>query len=153
VNATFRPLLDPRTNAAARLIRPILSGLLAVVAINAFAGGVYGFQGAEGVPAEWLEGTPFKTYFFPSLVLFAVVGGFALVATVGVLARRPWGRVSALGSGFVLATWMTVQLWMIGYVSWMQPCFVVIAVLVLVLAWALPRPATATAAGSRAQER
>ena len=57
------------------IIRYTLGVLLAFGALNAFGGGYYGMQGAEGVPLEWLEGSPFKDYFLPGLILFAVVGG------------------------------------------------------------------------------
>lgn len=60
--------------------RSLLCGLLLFMAVNAFAGGVYGVCGAPGVPTEWLEGTPFRTYFVPALVLFVMVGGSCLVA-------------------------------------------------------------------------
>ena len=53
-------------------IRLVLGGLLAFGALNAFGGGVYGLSGAEGVPLELLEGSPFKTYFVPSLILMAI---------------------------------------------------------------------------------
>jgi hypothetical protein len=55
--------------------RYVLGSLLAFGALNAFAGGYYGMSGAEDVPKEWLEGSPFDNYFIPGFVLFIVVGG------------------------------------------------------------------------------
>lgn len=66
-------------------IRYVLGGLLAFGALNAFGGGYYGLSGAKGVPTEWLEGSPFSDYTFPSVILLAVVGGSFLVAAVAVL--------------------------------------------------------------------
>jgi hypothetical protein len=50
-------------------IRTLLGALLTVGALNAFAGGYYGLSGAEGVPREWLAGSPFRDYFVPSVIL------------------------------------------------------------------------------------
>jgi hypothetical protein len=66
----------------ANAFRYVLGSLLAFGALNAFAGGYYGMSGAEDVPKEWLEGSPFDDYFIPGLVLFVVVGGSSLAATI-----------------------------------------------------------------------
>ncbi len=65
-----------------RVFRIILGILLAFAALNAFGGGYYGMNGAPGVPVEWLEGTPFSCYFYPGLILFVIVGGAFLTASV-----------------------------------------------------------------------
>jgi hypothetical protein len=70
-------------------IRNILGVVLTVLALNAFGGGWYGMAGAEGIPVDWLRGSLFQSYFFPSLILFVVVGGsflFAATAIIGLLA-------------------------------------------------------------------
>ncbi len=122
-----------------RLARHTLVTLLALVAINALGGGVYGIAGAEDVSTEWLSGTPFRDYLVPSLILFVVVGGSSLVAAIAVFLRHRSARPAAFGAGTVLLVWMAVQLALIGYVSWLQPTFVAVAFLVLILAGLLPR--------------
>jgi hypothetical protein len=67
-------------------IRCSLGALLAFGAVNAFGGGYYGLSGAEGIPTEWLHGSPFRDYFVPSLILLIVVGGSFVVASVAVFA-------------------------------------------------------------------
>ena len=116
------------------MIRYLLGGLLAFGALNAFAGGYYGLSGAAGVPIEWLAGTPFSDYTIPSLILFVVVGGSLLVATVAVFARARIARAAALAAGAILLVWIAVQVAMIGYVSWMQPATAIGGLLVLLLA-------------------
>jgi hypothetical protein len=117
-----------------------LGALLAFGALNAFAGGYYGLSGAAGIPTEWLEGGPFASYLVPSLVLFAVVGGSFLAAAIAVFARLRAARLLAFGAGAIVLGWITVQLAIIGYVSWMQPTTAVAGLLVLALAWLLPCP-------------
>jgi hypothetical protein len=67
--------LRMRTQTRSNVARYTLGGLLALVAVNAFGGGYYGLAGAEGIPREWLAGSPFHSYFVPSLFLLVVVGG------------------------------------------------------------------------------
>ena len=120
-------------------VRIALGVLLAFGALNAFGGGYYGMSGAEGVPKEWLEGTPFDDYFIPSLILFLVVGGSFLAAAIAVFADLRVARAAALIAGAVVLAWLTVETAMIGYVSWMQPVTAIGALLVLALAWLLRR--------------
>lgn len=93
-------------------------------------------SGGAGVPTEWLEGSPFRTYFVPSLILFFVVGGSFGVAAIAVLFRRTFAGLSAYVAGVVAIMWIGTQVAIIGYVSWLQPAVVGIAVGVLVLNWA-----------------
>ena len=119
--------------------RRALGALLAFVALNAFGGGLYGAAGAEGVSTEWLRGTPFRDYLIPSVLHFVAVGGSCLLAAMSVFGRRRWARPAAFAAGTILLVWMTAQLILIGYTSWLQPTFVAIALLILVLTIALPR--------------
>jgi hypothetical protein len=117
------------------VIRYSLGGLLAFGALNAFAGGYYGMSGAEDVPREWLEGSPFDDYFIPGLVLFLVVGGSMLAAAIAVFADLRIARLAALGAGLVVLAWLAVETLIVGYVSWMQPATTMGALVILLLAW------------------
>jgi hypothetical protein len=126
----MRDLTDIRSSRH----RKSLAFLLGFIALNAFAGGYLGMSGATGVPRDWLDGSPFHTYFAPGLILFVVVGGSCLAASVAVWRRRRLARTAALGAAGVLLAWLAVELVIIGYVSWMQPATLIAAVLVLALA-------------------
>jgi hypothetical protein len=121
-------------------LRYPLGGLLAAGALAAFAGGFYGMSGAEGVPREWLDGTPFRSYRIPSLILFVVVGGGLFVAAVAVLADWAGARWFAAAGSVVLLGWIGVQVAVIGYVSWLQPATACAGALALVLASLSARP-------------
>ncbi len=121
------------------IIRYSLGILLLLVAINAFGGGWYGIAGARDVPISWLEGTPFRDYFIPSLILFLIVGGSALTAAISVFRRLRSARNVAFISVVILTLWLTVQIMIIGYVSWMQPTTAVATVLILLLTFKLPK--------------
>jgi hypothetical protein len=119
-------------------IRYSLGGLLAFGALNALGGGYYGVSGAEGVPTEWLKGSPFTDYYVPSLVLLLVVGGSLLLAAIAVFAGVRIARPSAMTAGLVVLCWLVVQVAIIGYMSWMQPVTGAAGASVLGLAWLLP---------------
>jgi hypothetical protein len=128
--------------AQSSLIRYLLGGLLAFGALNAIAGGYYGLSGAKGVPLELLEGSPFRSYYVPSLILFVVVGGSFSFAAISVLANSRIARVSAMRAGVVVLVWIAAQISIIGYVSWMQPVTAIGGVLILLLSWLLPKEAS-----------
>lgn len=121
-------------------IRWALGSLLAFGALNAFAGGIYGLAGAQGVPTAWLEGSPFRDYTIPSLILFVVVGGAMLVGAVAVLRQARGAQLVAYGAGVVVLGWIAAQVAILGYVSWMQPLTAAAAGWVLLLAHLLPTP-------------
>lgn len=128
-------------------IRTLLGALLTVGALNAFAGGYYGLSGAEGVPREWLAGSPFRDYFVPSLILFAVVGGALALAAVMVFRRHPLARAGALAATAILLEWILVQVAIIGYVSWMQPATFAAGLLMLLLISLLPSSSAKSGSG------
>ena len=125
---------------SATSVRRALGVLLAFGAINAFAGGYYGLSGANGVPVEWLDGSPFRSYFIPSLILLTVVGGSFVTAAVAVFARFRCARPASLAAAVIVTGWLAAQVAIIGYVSWMQPTTAVVAFAIFVLAWILPSP-------------
>jgi hypothetical protein len=114
--------------------------LLAFGALNAFAGGYYGLSGARDVPTDWLDGSPFTSYFVPGLILMIVVGGSFLIAAIAVVTDRPGASRTALGSGVIVVVWVAAQVAIIGFVSWLQPVTAAAGLLIMFLAWLL-RPA------------
>lgn len=122
-----------------KFIRYILIAVLAIVALNAFGGGYYGLAGAENVPIEWLEDSPFNSYFIPSLILLIGVGGSCLIACIAFAGGAAWAHYTGYASGLILLTWITVQVSIIGYVSWLQPTMFITALSILFLTRILAR--------------
>jgi hypothetical protein len=110
----------------------------AIVALNAFGGGFYGMSGAPNVPKEWLEGSPFKDYFFPALILFVAVGGsMSAAAVAAAFAGREWAAVLSLIAAVILLDWIVVQVAITGYTSFLQPLFFVVGLVIFGLGWQL----------------
>lgn len=119
-------------------MRYTLGVLLAFAALNAFGGGYYAISGAPGVPTEWLNGSPFRSYYVPGLILFFVVGGAFLVAAIAVFVRLRIDRNATIIAVVIVFIWLAVQITIIGYVSWMQPVTAFVALVMLFLGWRLP---------------
>lgn len=111
----------------------ILSSLHAIIALNAIGGGLFGLTGAHGVPVEWLRRTPFPSDVVPSLILLVVVGGAHSLAAIHVGRRRAHARIVSLAAGAILLGWISVQVALIGYVSWLQPAVALAALVNLAL--------------------
>ncbi|MEZ4234567.1 MAG: hypothetical protein R3C15_13455 [Thermoleophilia bacterium] len=106
-----------------------------VVCGNAIGGGWYGLAGARVVPRDWLDGTPFRDYRVPSLVLLVAVGGSMAVAAALALAAWPRaGAWAAAGAGVVLLGWIAAQVALIGYRSFLQPLMAAAALATIGLA-------------------
>jgi hypothetical protein len=133
-----------RTNEspARKSVRLVLGSFLAFATLNAVGGGIYGLTGAPGVPNEWLQGSPFTTYFVPSLVLLLVVGGAFLFSSFAVLSNKSFGPNVALAAGVVAIVWIAVQVAIIGYRSWMQPTTLAAGVVISLVAILYPRIGT-----------
>jgi len=125
-------------NNMSKRVRFTLGFLLSFVALNAFAGGYYGMAGAKDIPLEWLDGTPFSTYFIPSLFLFLVIGGTCLFAAIAVFKKHPLGTKIAFVAAAIIVIWLIVQLVTIGYVSWMQPVTASIALIIILITLLTP---------------
>lgn len=122
-----------------RFIKNLLAALLLLMAMNAFGGGYYGMDGAKDVPLEWLEGSPFKSYFVPSLLLFTVVGGSCFVAAVLVFLMHPKAQRFSILAALILLGWIGVQVAYIGFASWLQPTVAIAAAVMLLLSFLLPK--------------
>jgi peptidoglycan/LPS O-acetylase OafA/YrhL len=118
----------------------VLVGVEATTGIAALGGMAYALGGAEGVPSEWLESSPFKSYVGPGLILGGAVGGSNLAAAWSTWRRRPNAATFSLIAGLVVVGWITAQVAIIGPRSWLQPLFFLTGVLTLVLARRLFEP-------------
>ncbi len=107
----------PRTSGKIRLGGAAIGamGLLAFLAVGAFFGGWELMHPASdgsglGMPAEWIQSTPFGSWFIPGLILFTVFGVGSAITLVVALFRH-WSApylTFAIGVGQMI--WITVEL-------------------------------------------
>lgn len=123
-----------------QLLRRATGWMLAFGALAAFDGGYYGLMGAKGVPRQWLEHSPFTDYLVPSLVLMLCVGGVMLLGCIAVFAHWQQARAWTLAAAVILLIWLSVQVLILGFVSYLQPTTAVFALVLLALGLLLPGP-------------
>lgn len=91
---------------AGRTPRALLITADLFVGLTGFGGGVAVATGVDPFPAEWLAGTPFRSYLVPGVVLAGTVGGSALAAALLMLVRSALGPRASVVAGAVLAGWI-----------------------------------------------
>lgn len=116
-----------------RFLQGLLILLLLFNASSALFGGISLLLDSSGarlqMTPEMLQGSPFKNYFLPGILLILVNGLLPLVAAVGLLFGRPkmplpflpvfqnrhWAWSLALAAGLGLCIWIGVQIALIGF--------------------------------------
>ena len=88
---------------------------LQVIAWFSFLSSLAGMTGLTwgngmGFPLEWIEGSPFDSYFWPGMILGVVVGGAQALALAAQYARLDlaWGLHAA--AGLVMMIWIFVEI-------------------------------------------
>lgn len=118
-------MIDGRLARITLIALETLMGLAAVVSGPALIA-----TNGLGMPAEWMESSPFGSYTVPGLVLLAV-GIVNLAGAVLVLRRHRWDAPTSAVAGLLWVGWFVVQVAVVGYVSWQQPFYFVIGLLIL----------------------
>ncbi len=92
-------------------LRTVIGVLTGFIALTAIGGGIALLTGAEAnrIPIEWLEGTPFKDYTIPALVLAIAVGGSSLVACLAILTGREVGTPASIVAGLIMMGYIVVE--------------------------------------------
>ena len=94
------------------IIFVIIIGLLTgFIALTAIGGGIALLTGAEAnrFPIEWLDGTPFKDYTIPALLLAIAVGGSSLVACLAILRGRNVATPASMLAGLIMMGYIVVE--------------------------------------------
>jgi hypothetical protein len=122
-----RPL--PATSAPLTVWGRILLALFLFNGLGGVAGGIGVMKEALPFPDVWLQGTPFRSYFLPGLILCVVVGGSHLAAAFVLLGRRSLARTASVFAGLVLTGWMIEELRLIGFRAPIQGWFLALGVI------------------------
>jgi hypothetical protein len=135
-----------------------LMGVLVFQGLSGLGGGlvlVIDPTGATiGLPLEWLEGSPFRDFLVPGLVLLTLLGVGPLLVVVGLRRGHPWSWQASLVIGAMLLVWLAVEILVVGYQPEppLQLLYGVVGILILALAllptvrrgpWRKPGPPSA----------
>ncbi len=82
--------------------RILILFLTGFIAFTAIIGGIVMLAGLENFPMEWIEGTIFKSYTIPALILSFVVGGSSLVAFILLLKKHRLAHKATMAAGVIM---------------------------------------------------
>ncbi len=132
------PLAAAERKAEERVNRTLLAVLLGVeafVAVGALYGGLSFLLAPTGrpmgmpLPGE-MPGLPFSSWLVPGLLLLVANGLLPILVIAGSFLHRPWARRGHLVVGMVLTAWIAVQVWMLGWISPLQPLMLGLGVVI-----------------------
>ncbi len=120
--------------------RRLLLGLHLFNGLTAVGGGLALMTGWIPDVESWTEHNDFPGSYFPGVVLFALVGGSALVAAVATAKRVPGWELAGIVAGMVMLAWIAGEVASIRGFHFLQVVYLVTGLLVL---WLTPgtRPA------------
>ena len=83
-----------------------------------------------------LHHTGFPSFYFPGVILFAVVGGSALIAAISLLKRQTGSALMSLGAGMIMLFWIAGEIVSMRMFHWLQVVYLVTGALIV---WLSPR--------------
>lgn len=84
-----------------------------------------------------LDGTPFKNFLIPGLILTVIVGGINLIAVFYNILRHPNRYVWAMAGGIIISGWIIVQVLLIQTVYWLHYLYLGIGIIILLISYQL----------------
>ncbi|MBN1367901.1 MAG: hypothetical protein JW967_08230 [Dehalococcoidales bacterium] len=135
--------------------RPVTAWILIILHFFIGFGGI--ISGAmlivrpDGELMDWtpeiLAGTPFNSYLIPGIILVLLIGIFPIFAGFGMLKKPVWQGINIINPsrkyhwawaaswavGVILLVWIIVELFMVGYISILQPIVVAWGIITLIL--------------------
>jgi len=112
-----------------------LPKLLLINGVSATLGGLYLISSAQdAMPLAWLNDTGFNNYYFPGVILFAVVGGSAVLALLARIKKLEYANLLAILSGLIMVYWIIGEIASIKHLNILQLIFLASGISVIVLA-------------------
>ncbi|MDX2049093.1 MAG: hypothetical protein SFU87_20060 [Chitinophagaceae bacterium] len=122
-------------------MKSLLFILIAFIALTATLSGLLMISDPSGgilnLPLSLLEGTPFKDFRIPGILLTATAGGTNLLAVFFNMQRHPRRYQWAIAGGMIISLWIIAQVILIGVVHWLHILYLIIGLLIMLTAYQL----------------
>jgi hypothetical protein len=124
----------------------ILGGLQLLTAIGAIPAGIGYLSDTSGhdmgTSTAMLAKSPLNSFLWPGLFLLIVNGLGNLGASVFSFTRRKIAGYNGLVLGILLSLWIIIQVYWIGFSSFLQPLFLIIGFINIILSMKIIRSLT-----------
>ena len=86
-----------------------------------------------GLSSGVLSGSPFQDFFIPGLFLFFINGLLNTVSAIFSFRRKKNAGIFGLSLGIFLLLWISIQVYFIGLIHFLQPLFFVVGMVEVIL--------------------
>ena len=122
-------------------MKSLLFILVSFVAVTATLSGLIMISNPDGgvmnLPLSLLDGTPFKDFLIPGILLSTIVGGVNLLAVFYNIQRHVNRYNWAMAGGIMISGWIVVQMILIQAAHWLHFLYLGIGILIVLLAYQL----------------
>lgn len=122
-------------------MKSLLFILVSFIAVTSTLSGLLMISNPGGailnLPISLLEGTPFKNFLIPGILLTTMVGSVNLLAVFFNMQRHPNRYHWAIAGGIVISIWIIVQMLLIGAIHWLHFLYLGIGILIILIAYQL----------------
>ena len=117
------------------------AALLLFVGIAAVAGGLGVLLDPSGeslgVSVDLLINSPFKNFLIPGIVLFTIIGLTSLLVSFLTFKQHLLSGGATIILGFIMIIWIVLQVYWIGWLTSLQPTFLIIGFAEIILGYVL----------------
>lgn len=122
-------------------MKPLLFILISFIAVTSTLSGLLMISRPDGeilnLPINLLEGTPFKNFLIPGILLTTIVGGVNLLAVFFNMQRHPNRYNWAISGGVAITGWIIAQMILIRTIHWLHFIYLGIGLLIILIAYQL----------------
>ena len=122
-------------------MKSLLFILVSFVAVTATLSGLIMISNPDGgvmnLPLSLLDGTPFKDFLIPGILLSTIVGGVNFLAVFYNIQRHVNRYNWAMAGGIMISGWIVVQMILIQAAHWLHFLYLGIGILIILLAYQL----------------
>ena len=90
-----------------------------------------------GVSVDLLINSPFKDFLIPGIVLFTIIGLTSLLVSFLTFKQHLLSGGATIVLGFIMIIWIVLQVYWIGWLTLLQPTFLIIGFAEIILGYVL----------------
>jgi hypothetical protein len=122
-------------------MKTLLFLLVSFIAVTATLSGLMMINNPDGgimnLQLRLLDGTPFKDFLVPGILLTTIVGGVNLLAIFYNMQRDPNRYNWAIAGGIMITGWIVGQIILIHIANWLHFLYLGIGILIILIAYQL----------------